>query len=156
MTLEQLNNVNDGPAASYVEPRVLVYDINNNEWVASTTLDEISGISFLGQGGDVIEEFCLDMDQAISEDSAVPSVQAVKDWVNARPKPNLEELDDCGDLSGVADGEVPTWDAANGKWIPTKPAGDRYSPVQRHLQCWQQERQHLHPTHYPQRRGHLG
>lgn len=119
MTLEQLNNVNDGPAASYTEPRFLTYDINNNEWVASTTLDETSGISFYGNPGDVIDEFCLDFTGVNNADSAVPSVQAVKDYVAGI---DLDQLSDCTALASSGDGDVPTWDAATSTWKPTHPS----------------------------------
>jgi len=121
MGLEDLKKVNANVADPDLHGAVFQWDDNINEWVASDTL-QIGAVRFDDEGvGPEITGFAdTDFSVAGTDDASyVPSVYAVKEYINAQPKPFLEELDDCGDLSLALNGQVPSWDAANSKWIPT-------------------------------------
>jgi hypothetical protein len=115
MRLEDLNNVETLPAGSYGESRFLCWDPVNDQWVASTTLDDVAGITFDGHPGQVIEEFVSDINAATNDDSAVPSVEAVKNYVTNL---NLEDLADCAELAKATEGQVPVWNDTTGVWEP--------------------------------------
>jgi microcystin-dependent protein len=115
----------DKVSANVIDPdvhgAVLQWDDNVNQWVSSDTI-QIGAIRFDDVGvGPEITGFA-DTDFSVTnpseESSYVPSVYAVKQYISAQPKPFLYELDDCGDLSTATNGQVPSWDATNSKWVP--------------------------------------
>ena len=103
---------------------VFQWDDNVGEWVSSDTLEvsevKTGTVKFGDPYGEItgVENLDLDATDPADESTFVPSVWAVKEYVKDRPKPFLEELDDCVDLGTATNGQVPSWDAANNKWVP--------------------------------------
>jgi hypothetical protein len=113
--LEELSNVETLPPGSYGETRFLTWDPIGDQWVASTTIEDVAGITFDGHPGQVIEEFVSDINTATNDISAVPSVEAVKNYIAGL---NLESLGDCNELATATDGQVPVWNDTTGVWEP--------------------------------------
>lgn len=62
---------------------------------------------------------------AADSDSLIPTQQAVKAYVDANVGGGITELDDVPDVNAPtpADGDVLTWDATPGEWVPAAPTG---------------------------------
>jgi hypothetical protein len=71
-------------------------------------------------GGEIyfFEETDITLVGAADESNTAASVHAIKDYIQNRPVPNLEELNDTKELANATEGQVPSWDAANSKWVP--------------------------------------
>lgn len=121
-----LNNVNANTIrGGGVHGAVFQWDENIQEWVSSDVLAvsevKTGTVKFGDLYGEItgVESIDLDATDSTDQDTFVPSVWAVKEYVKGQPNPFLEELEDCTDLSTATDGQVPSWDDANSKWVPT-------------------------------------
>ena len=125
MSTGDLSNVNANTInGGGTHGAVFQWDDNVGEWVSSDTLEvsevKTGTVKFGDPYGEItgVENLDLDATDPADESTFVPSVWAVKEYVKDRPKPFLEELDDCVDLGTATNGQVPSWDAANNKWVP--------------------------------------
>jgi len=124
MNLGDLDKMNANVITPDRHGAILQWDDTVGEWVASDTA-QLGALRFddVGIGPEITGFASNDFSDAGTDESGyVPSVYAVKEYIKDLPGKNLEDLEDCHNLSTATDGDVPTWDNVQGEWIPIKPA----------------------------------